>query len=422
MNCNTTHYRANSSSVPGDPTLVDALGLFVGLWAAGKVAPVIKGMMAIAGGLDAIGVSATLMLARLGPVGAALAGLSALAALWWSQQPDFNKSTMAPTDPRWKDIPEQEQLQYPNSPTSLRSPSTFERWGHSLNRWLRGGAEPGSATGQEVIAGLEKRGLSHEDSIAVTANLQAESGSGFNPRAHNAGHVGIAQWDSTRQAHFRSLYGIDVQDATRDQQLDFVVWELRNTHKAAYDAMQRATTLDEKTAAIDRHYEMPGNYAVNDPVRQGYAHGYDRGIIADKQTSISPDVDAALRRLRAAPTTISPSPAAPSPAALPPVPPAPTAPPAIALPTIQVFPQQQSMQGIGAVLASMPPQYNPAQYSYSTTHHTTTHSISNDNSSETHVGNITINTAATDAQGLMRDLGAKLREYATIPRANVGLT
>ena len=26
MNCNTTHYRANSSSVPGDPTCIDAIG------------------------------------------------------------------------------------------------------------------------------------------------------------------------------------------------------------------------------------------------------------------------------------------------------------------------------------------------------------------------------------------------------------
>jgi hypothetical protein len=54
-------------------------------------------------------------------------------------------------------------------------------------------------------------------------------------------------------------------------------------------------------------------------------------------------------------------------------------------------------------------------------------SVSNDNSrdnsiqSETHIQNVNVQTAATDANGIARGIGGALQKYSFIPQANLGL-
>jgi hypothetical protein len=91
------------------------------------------------------------------------------------------------------------------------------------------------------------------------------------------------------------------------------------------------------------------------------------------------------------------------------------------LPGPTPIPSQHSMnQGIGAVLANMPGQYRVSSYAQAAT---STHvNDSHDISSETHVGDVHVHTAATDAKGIARDLGSALRHYAFVPGANMGLS
>lgn len=114
-------------------------------------------------------------------------------------------------------------------------------------------------TVDQIKAGLMQRGLSELDASAAAGNLYFESAGG-NPNAVNptSGARGLAQWLGSRRDLFRQQMGKSVEEANAQEQLDFVVWELNNSEKAAYDKVRSATTLAEKTDAFGRSYERAG--------------------------------------------------------------------------------------------------------------------------------------------------------------------
>ena len=56
---------------------------------------------------------------------------------------------------------------------------------------------------------------------------------------------------------FDALMGKNVLDASFEEQLAFVDWELRNTEKSAGQRLSGATSAQEATALIAQHYERP---------------------------------------------------------------------------------------------------------------------------------------------------------------------
>lgn len=108
------------------------------------------------------------------------------------------------------------------------------------------------------MAYLRMLGWTKEQAAGLVANLQAESG--MNPRAVGDGGkaVGIAQWHPDRQAAFRQRMGKNVQDASVDEQLNFVDYELRFGLERQAGAMLRAATSARQAAEIvSRYYERP---------------------------------------------------------------------------------------------------------------------------------------------------------------------
>ena len=98
------------------------------------------------------------------------------------------------------------------------------------------------------------KGWTLPQAIGIVSNLLAESG--LNPQAENAtGHVGVAQWDQTRQQNFRLKYGHTVKQGTLDEQLDFVDSELNTTESDAGKALR--SQIDPRSAAmtVNRNYE-----------------------------------------------------------------------------------------------------------------------------------------------------------------------
>ena len=121
---------------------------------------------------------------------------------------------------------------------------------------MKGVGETGSSS--EAIAFFESKGWSHEQAIGIVANLQAESGANLRTDAvgDNGKAYGIAQWHAPRQLDFQRIYDKPIQEAGFKEQLEFVNWELNNTHKGAGDALREASTVEEAASIVDAKYEI----------------------------------------------------------------------------------------------------------------------------------------------------------------------
>lgn len=103
------------------------------------------------------------------------------------------------------------------------------------------------------------KGLTPVMASAIVGNLVKESG--LNPtiigRADNKGSVGIAQWHSGRLDNLKRFAGNNWKKL--DNQLDFVLHELRTTEKRAFDKLKNAKTVEEATTSFMNEYERPSS-------------------------------------------------------------------------------------------------------------------------------------------------------------------
>lgn len=113
--------------------------------------------------------------------------------------------------------------------------------------------------GETLVKGLVKRGLSPEVAKAFVINFQDESGLvsdivEHEPNVHGTRGKGLYQLTGSRRAQFEKRYG---GDYSVDNQLDFLVWELNNTEKNAFEKIQQAGSTGEAAAAIVTHFLRP---------------------------------------------------------------------------------------------------------------------------------------------------------------------
>lgn len=206
---------------------------------------------------------------------------------------------------------------------------------------------------QRYLAGRMKEAGYSDVAIAGTiGSLMQESK--LDPTAVNksSGAAGIAQWLGPRARQFEKQFGHSLAQSTFGEQVDFMLWELKNTEKQADQRLRLARSPEFAAEVHSREYERPGAAEANIARRQQYAR----------------EVFGALGQANAA----------------------------------------QIAQQTAAAAA-------PAGGNSTST---TT------NTNEMHVnGPITVQTQATDAAGIARDLGGALRRYSfVVPQANTGLS
>ena len=100
-----------------------------------------------------------------------------------------------------------------------------------------------------------KNEWSREQASGLIANIEAESG--FNPQA--IGDIGLAfgicQWHPDRQADFRAQFRRSIKDANYAEQLEFVVFELKNKESRAGKALHATSTAEEAGEVVCLLYE-----------------------------------------------------------------------------------------------------------------------------------------------------------------------
>ena len=88
---------------------------------------------------------------------------------------------------------------------------------------------------------MDKGGLSREEAAAFVGGFMGESG--LKPSAKNPGKdhaTGIAQWLGVRKKRFQDKYGKSLEDATLDEQLQYVLDELGTTEQRSLKNLRQS--------------------------------------------------------------------------------------------------------------------------------------------------------------------------------------
>lgn len=230
----------------------------------------------------------------------------------------------------------------------------------------RAAANNGSLTDRRryLMGRLKEAGYTDAQAAGITGSLQQESQLDPNAVNKTSGAAGIAQWLGPRAREFEKQFGHPVAQSTFGEQVDFMLWELKNTEKQADKRIRMAKTPEFAAEVHAREYERPGANEINIARRQQYAREAAAGAGQPAAVATTGDAQRA-NALKIAQQTVT--------AAAPPI-------------------------------------------SNSTSTSTT--------SNETNInGPITVHTQATDAAGIARDIGGAMKRYSfVVPQANTGLS
>lgn len=113
------------------------------------------------------------------------------------------------------------------------------------------------------------KGLTEAQARGIYGNLMQESAGKINARSSDGyGSYGLAQWTGERKTRLFKMYG---KNPTRDEQLDFLWWELNNTHKSALEDLKKTTSVYDATLSFMNKFEKPSKKYANFDNRLRYA-------------------------------------------------------------------------------------------------------------------------------------------------------
>lgn len=155
------------------------------------------------------------------------------------------------------------------------------------DEYLENRREPIGATASDrskyLMQVLQNEGFTRAQAAGSVGSLLQENGQ-LDPNAKNpnSSAYGVGQWTKARQGDFEKLFKKKMQDSTFEEQVRFMVWELRNSEKAAADAIKATKTVDEAAVAHRKRYERPAEDEAHDEKRIAYGRQlYESSARAD---------------------------------------------------------------------------------------------------------------------------------------------
>ena len=133
-----------------------------------------------------------------------------------------------------------------------------EQSGYRVNAGDGGRKPPiGLGSGSDVDK-MVAMGWTREQAQGIAANIQAESSGIYTKGGDHGQAYGLAQWHKDRQEQFKKLFGHDIHSSTRDEQLQFIDYELRHgNEQAAGRKLMGANTAADAAYAVSLNYERP---------------------------------------------------------------------------------------------------------------------------------------------------------------------
>lgn len=116
-----------------------------------------------------------------------------------------------------------------------------------------------------ILSGLMRRGIPQHIAQGIVANMMAESRldpgiNEENPLVEGSrGGFGLNQWTGPRRRQFEQFAQSQGRDlADPEVQLDFTLWELQNTERAAMQSLQGAETAEDAARIYSNKFLRPG--------------------------------------------------------------------------------------------------------------------------------------------------------------------
>lgn len=106
-----------------------------------------------------------------------------------------------------------------------------------------------------IVDYFMKKGLTRNQAKGIYGNIMQES-EGDLTAVSSDGHnsYGLAQWTGERKQRLFQMFG---NSPTAQQQLDFIWWELNNTHKNALASLKSTTSVSDATRVFMNQFERP---------------------------------------------------------------------------------------------------------------------------------------------------------------------
>lgn len=121
-----------------------------------------------------------------------------------------------------------------------------------------------------IIDYFINKGLTRNQAKGIYGNLMQESEGNIKAVSSDGNNsYGLAQWTGPRKQRLFNMYGTN---PTTRQQLDFLWWELNNTHKDALLSLKRATTVSDATRVFMNKFERPHKDYANFDRRLRFAN------------------------------------------------------------------------------------------------------------------------------------------------------
>jgi len=126
---------------------------------------------------------------------------------------------------------------------------------------------------RSMVEWYVNHGLSRDQAIGMVANASRESSLDERAVGDNGKAVGLFQWHPDRQALYEKTFGRPLEQASREEQMGFSLWELKNNEQAAGRALLDSTRAEDSAARISSLYERP-----KDPNEANVRAGIARGL------------------------------------------------------------------------------------------------------------------------------------------------
>ena len=129
---------------------------------------------------------------------------------------------------------------------------------------------PSNDDSEFIINYFVNKGLTRIQAKGIYGNLMQESGGNIQAISSD-GHdsYGLAQWTGPRKQKLFEMYG---PNPTIEQQLDFLWWELNNTHKGALQSLKRTNSIADATRVFMNEFERPHKDYANFSRRLRFAN------------------------------------------------------------------------------------------------------------------------------------------------------
>lgn len=129
-----------------------------------------------------------------------------------------------------------------------------------------------TGTAGRFAAAFKEVGLSDAVIAGFLGNLQHESGFDSSRVGDKGTAFGHAQWREDRVENFKRVVGVHPRNASPEQSVQFIKWELDNYQAAGMtkrqrDAILNAETPEEAARAIDRFYERSDQKSTRDRMK-----------------------------------------------------------------------------------------------------------------------------------------------------------